>query len=192
MPNYVQNNLIIKGNPEIIKNLKERIAGDYGPFDFDRIIPMPDTLNIVSGGLQDEAIMAYLSDNCTKPLTSVLRAACEKRGVSNRFSTDWIKEIYSRTKARIDEDGTDKKYDFRSDFISPINKDLTLFDAGKIYVTNVDKYGAPTWYEWHCNNWGCKWNCSDASLEEIADNHIEYWFTTPWSCPEPIFQALAN
>jgi len=47
------------------------------------------------------------------------------------------------------------------------------------------------WYEWNCANWGCKWNASDITENTFPDS-IEYWFTTPWSVPEPVIDALAK
>lgn len=55
-------------------------------------------------------------------------------------------------------------------------------------VRNLNKHGAPSWYEWNCKNWGTKWNAY--SIGEIEDNTIS--FDTAWSMPEPIFCKLST
>ena len=39
------------------------------------------------------------------------------------------------------------------------------------------------WYKWRCENWGCKWDASDASYNMINNKKCEYTFSTPWSYP---------
>lgn len=64
-----------------------------------------------------------------------------------------------------------------------------LFELGEICADNIAKYGAPTWYEWCCANWGTKWNACD-SVVNADERTIE--FQTAWSCPEPIVEKLAD
>jgi len=50
------------------------------------------------------------------------------------------------------------------------------------------KKGMPSWYEWSVQNWGTKWNCSEASLE--STNPVTIRFDTAWSPPVPVIVAL--
>lgn len=59
---------------------------------------------------------------------------------------------------------------------------------GKNYVTNIEKYNAPTWYEWCWDNWGTKWNACDVYWYD--DDDVE--FNTAWACPEGIYEKLAE
>lgn len=53
------------------------------------------------------------------------------------------------------------------------------------------KYGDNNWYDWCCNNWGVKWDCSDVDIsEEYADLELRYTFDTPWGPPEEIHTYL--
>lgn len=63
----------------------------------------------------------------------------------------------------------------------------SLFTLGEKALRNIQKYNAPTWYEWNCENWGTKWN---SYANQISDHEIK--FCTAWSCPEPIVQKLAE
>lgn len=45
------------------------------------------------------------------------------------------------------------------------------------------------WYDWHCDNWGTKWNAYDGYVT-IGKTWIRLVFNTAWSFPEPIAHAL--
>lgn len=57
------------------------------------------------------------------------------------------------------------------------------------HKANIEKYGAPSWYEWRCEHWGTKWNC-DAEVTENADGNLHVQFDTAWSFPFPILEKL--
>jgi hypothetical protein len=65
------------------------------------------------------------------------------------------------------------------------NNDVEL---GKKYLSNISKYGHTTWYEWHCANWGTKWNACE--VEWVNDNQVE--FETAWSFCFPIVEKLSK
>ena len=45
-----------------------------------------------------------------------------------------------------------------------------------------EKYGAPDWNEWACDNWGTKWVPYEQMTTEASDgNSICYWFFTAWA-----------
>lgn len=59
-----------------------------------------------------------------------------------------------------------------------------------------EKFGADNWYTWRLKNWGTKWNSCDAEIvEEIVQSNgivnLTYHFSTPWSTPNGIIDALA-
>jgi hypothetical protein len=55
---------------------------------------------------------------------------------------------------------------------------------------NIQKYGAPTWYEWRCGHWGTKWNAYHPEIADNEDGSLHASFDTAWSFPFPIFQEL--
>jgi hypothetical protein len=58
------------------------------------------------------------------------------------------------------------------------------------WKSNIEKYGAPTWYEWSCKYWGTKWNACDAEVTDNGDGSLHVQFDTAWSFPFPIFEKL--
>ena len=52
MPNYVATEIRVKGDKEKLDQLVETVSsndGEYRAFDFNKIVPMPEELNISSG-----------------------------------------------------------------------------------------------------------------------------------------------
>ena len=58
------------------------------------------------------------------------------------------------------------------------------------WKANIEKYGAPTWYEWRCTHWDTKWNASYAEVTENGDGSVHVQFDTAWTFPFPIFEKL--
>ena len=81
--------------------------------------------------------------------------------------------------------------------IETVEQLRTHFDADPKHRTtadqwnaNIEKYGAPTWYEWRCEHWGTKWNACDAEITDNVDGSLHVQFDTAWSFPFPIFEKL--
>jgi hypothetical protein len=60
------------------------------------------------------------------------------------------------------------------------------------WKTNIERYGAPTWYEWRCEHWGTKWNAYGAKVTDIGDGSLRVQFDTAWSLPFPIFETVVS
>lgn len=46
-------------------------------------------------------------------------------------------------------------------------------------------------YEWCINNWGTKWECAEAQLDDFEDN-LAINFETAWAPPEPVIEAYSK
>jgi len=57
----------------------------------------------------------------------------------------------------------------------------------ELQKTLLEKYGADNWYDWSVKHWGTKWNCCDPFINELGMS-----FTTAWSPPTPVIEALAK
>ena len=190
MPNYVTNIVNINGPADQKERLLEQIAfdGHPGTFDFNKVIPMPDGLNLTEGSITGTAIDAYLSvmnpDNRSELIPeeritageflSAMRDAKACRGgyyTPNAWLSDKeILEHSGREDAKTPED---------------------LVRLGKQYLTNYREHGAPTWYDWSINNWGTKWN-NDPETPVVDQETGTLHFDTAWSMPEPIFVELSR
>lgn len=45
-------------------------------------------------------------------------------------------------------------------------------------------------YDWHCENWGTKWNNYEYQEEEYSDNYLRVTFNTAWGPPIRLFEKL--
>lgn len=62
MPNHVINQISLSGDPEKIRSMLEAIKSNelgVGSVDFNRIIPMPESLDIEAGSRTDRGLKAY-------------------------------------------------------------------------------------------------------------------------------------
>ena len=167
MPNHVLNIVTLYGDEKRIEQLrKEQMQeeGGAGSLDFQKIIPMPESLNIESGSRTKTAIKLYQAAN---------RSGIEE-------------ESYAECGERLKE--VLQKYDKKlAERIGDFDLEGTL-QFGKTAVNNLIRYGAATWYEWCIEHWGTKWNAY-SNEQEDEDTII---FETAWSNPEPVMLKLSE
>lgn len=174
MPNYVRNIVKMEG---IVKLPLFTVEGGRMRFDFNKVIPMPESLDVESGSINDEAIIYYVTDKCTLPLRAISKPDKElvEKKTNNRFSKgSWAEEIFMRVLEKT--------------HAAPTSWKEELYKKGETYVANIRKYGHATWYEWCYENWGTKWNAG--SNEQENDDTII--FETAWSNPEPVMLKLSE
>ena len=115
---------------------------------------------------------------------------------------NWVtnKGIITGDKETIDKifdliTSDDNQFDFNRIIPEPLCKE----DCNhKYYKTDNDLIQVDNdrpwfnWYDWHCDNWGTKWNSCDAYICRSLDTGIGVLFDTAWSFPEPIWRKLAH
>ena len=179
MPNHVKNIVKMEGIaklPLFATEQNKYDKRDVTYFDFNKIIPMPESLNIESGSITDEAIIYYVTDRCTLPLRA-LKAddkSLVDKAVNNRFSQSWSEEVFLRVLEITHDMSAEKKEE--------------LYNKGQTYVSNIKKYGHATWYEWCYQNWGTKWN----AYSNTQEDEDTITFETAWSNPEPVMLKLSE
>ena len=165
MPNWVRTRLTFNGDRSRIDELKAFVKSETKDesgelhtnlFDFNKVVPMPEELNIESGSSGDWGMRYLLLNAKSKFLWSD-----DDRSFMERME-------------KQKEENPDR-----------FNNDVEL---GKKYLNNISKYGHTTWYEWHCSNWGTKWNACE--VEWVNDNQVE--FETAWSFCFPIVEKLSQ
>ena len=166
MPNWVQNNITFSGNAAEIKKMLETIKDNeigFGSIDFNKIIPMPESLNIECGSRTDKGIgmvKEYL-ENMPEELKS-------KEGTYEEF----LEDLRNHSADITDE------------------KEKKIWDIGVTAVDNLYKYDAPTWYEWCSKNWGTKWNACKCTT--VNENAKSISFQTAWGTPYPVMKKLSE
>lgn len=175
MPNNVKNIVRMAG----IVNLPLFVMdGAVKCFDFNKMIPMPESLEIESGSMEDICIMYYLTKRCTIPVRCIgeenLKLA--RKLVSNMFtkSDEWLRTVF--------ESAMEEAYR------SPESKRDEMYQNGQTYIDNYEKYGCTTWYDWRYKYWGTKWNAYDN--DQKGEDAII--FETAWSNPEPVMLKLSE
>lgn len=162
MPNWTFN-IITTKNPSILPTFVTK-----KDFDFNTIIPMPESLNIADSIEMDMAIGYYVTKRLTIP--------CEQTNLNklvyNIFDSDWAKEVCTRLQERVDSGESLEE----------------LYKMGEQYMYNLENYGFYTWYDWCCINWGTKWNACDTDME----NPCCVTFDTAWDAPIPIFKKICE
>lgn len=170
MPNHVENHIEFNGDKQQIDAMLNKIKSDEygtGTIDFKKIITMPETLNIEAGSRTDHGLKAY------REFIEVYTA-----GRSNKEALKALENIPTESENAFLCQRTDIKRD--------------EWELGKTAWQNIQKYGAPTWYEWSITNWGTKWNAygyEDGTDYSACD---ELTFQTAWSAPRPILRKLSE
>ncbi len=135
MANHVTNVLKFSGNADRFQEMLERIQSEEygrGSIDFNKIIPMPESLNIQSGSMTRRGLEAY------QGFVEVYTLAGTRRGL----------DLLNIPRER-------------EDAFLKVRTDITPEEwaLGRAAFRNIQQYGAPTWYEWSIQNWGSKWKC---------------------------------
>ena len=81
----------------------------------------------------------------------------------------------------------DNLFDFKN--IIPMPDNIFKGDLG---LAEREKYGSLNWLDWSRENWGTKWNSSDAEVTEEEENYVGFIFNTAWSAPTPIAKKLKS
>ncbi len=177
MPNWVKCRLTMRGisSAPLFTEAEDEERKRF--FDFNKIIEMPESLDIESGSMTEQCIVYYLTDRCTLPLRSLPddRKNIIEKLVVNMFGGEcWAQEVFNRVLK--DTKGAEEE------------KKNKWYQKGKTYVENYQKYGAATWHEWRVKHWGTKWNACESEVK--GEDVVE--FETAWSAPIPVVEELSR
>lgn len=163
MPNHVTNILKITGDEESVRRCLSEIGTKNNPekhlyIDFQKIIPRPESLNIISGSSIDNAI-DILKGNDENFLRMMEYPWAKEKGFKN------VEELKKHFKSQLTEK------DFEEAFKA---------------IENEKKYGCRDWYEWSNKNWGTKWNAYDQSFDEKNTITFDTAWNTPYPVIEKL------
>ncbi len=168
MPYNATNQLkIIASTPERLQEVKEFIKGEeYGvelPIDFNKIIPMPESLCIEFDATNTNDGIALLLHR--QGDSSKLRERLEEFYWAKQ---EGITDLDTLVKRLIDFGDVD-------------------FEGARLAIKNFELYGYYYCDHWAIDKWGTKWNAYEQS--EFEDTIT---FDTAWSTPIPVFEALSK
>ncbi len=163
----ITNRLLFSGKTERITELFEDIKSDkhgIGTLDFNKLIPMPEELNIECGSAMNRGVAYYKS-----------------------FVSDYM---FSKRLKKIDYLNIPKEAEqLHLKYYKHIPKEE--WELGKKAFRNQIKYGARDWYHWAIQNWGLKCSAYGFKVpEEREPNKII--FDTPDYAPHKIIRMIAE
>lgn len=180
MPNHVHNILTVLGATadeckKILKSVQNDEEGG-GSISFQKIIPMPESLNITSGSETDNSLELLLT--------------MKNPDTPNYGLSKIEKKVFKATVERLNESRLFIKY---NDHLEPgvveqlLENGVTVADGEKA-LKNLFEYGAKDWYDWRIKNWSTKWNAYD-----FGNEHLDYVvFNTAWSAPIKVIAELSK
>lgn len=205
MPNHVKNIIKLTGAQNeidyivnLITKTKEVDGEMQKVVDFNSLIPMPETLNVVSGGCADECLSIYLKDVFDTKTVDVknehlitIRDYNDKQ-VWNYQKVDLSKipsseELYGKIQILVDKYGSDKKNPFEDDPVFEKHEDVINY--GKQIYENIRDYGYKDWYGWRVEHWSTKWN-SYNNDQDMMPNCTKLKFETAWNIPYNFYIKL--
>ena len=221
MPNHVKNIVIISGPIDAVDKIVNTITttevDEQGVrttcVDLNTLIPMPESLNVVSGGPSDQCLKIYLSDiyndkNREGELIShisILKKYNDKQ--------DWgykkvdYHDLYKDKELEEAIEQTIKQHSkpCEIDSMSPVFKTREdVIAYGKRVYDNIKTYGVKDWYDWRTyddpsdpNNddigWSTKWNTYSNSMVSKTtgqEKEVSLVFQTAWNIPFKFYKKL--
>ena len=170
MPNHVENRIEFNGDAQQISIMLNEIKSDkygVGTIDFNKIVPMPESLNIEAGSKTDRGLKAYRD---FIGVSTSGRSAEEAQKALEGIPIE-SENAFLRQRADIKRDE---------------------WELGKIAWQNIYQYGAPTWYEWAIGHWGTKWNAYGYKSGTDYSQSDALSFQTAWSGPHPLLRRLSE
>ena len=76
MPNHVTNKIRFNGSKEDVERIMAFVKSDESEFDFNKIIPMPEELNVEAGSRGDDGLEAY---------REYLRTGIQPKEITNKY-----------------------------------------------------------------------------------------------------------
>lgn len=157
MPNHITNILRIEASEELAAQIKSDIKsvdeeGETRHIDFNKILPMPESLMITSGSTTSNgiAILQYRAGDDTEILKIMGYA--------------WGKE-----------------FDTPEDLIEHmIVKGSANLEEAQKALDNERLYGCRDWYGWSTDNWGTKWNAYNTNDTDVDEVSFETAWSNPY------------
>jgi hypothetical protein len=183
MPRKIFSSVTITGPQEDRDRLKRLVEGET-PFDLNKVIPMPDSLNtgLVIRWPQALALVEFRDAGHSDLLTKMLKWT-------------WVTKAKIQSEAQL-ADALERQDEQRraqakhSGIPMEPGDELPLVEHGSVVLQNMEQYGVPTWEEWRQRYWGTTSKTYDCTLISASKESLKYKFYTRWNEPQPVFEKL--
>ena len=172
MPNHVTNQITFGADSVSLAAFQHMLhelqaeGQPLGSIDFNKLVPMPPELKIECGSRTDAGLKLYKEFIAESTAVSI-----GTLHVSDSVRT-------AQVAAHLE------KWDAKE------KADPALWELGKSAFQNIQKYGAPSWYEWSIQHWGTKWNAYQCLPLNEKDDTME--FLTAWSSVPRLVAAMSQ
>lgn len=170
MPNWCHNTFKIHGAPSHLDALLEAAKkDDEHLFSLEKLVPCPEPLRGITSG-------------------------SDEMGYEAKYGPDekWQEFAEYPWMVRANEGEPIKT---REECLRALAKARPGWvEMAEQYKRNVDEYGATTWYDWCCDNWGTKW---DLKVDHITRKtkvpfDVSFKSDTAWSPPIEAFLKISE
>ncbi|MEW6163610.1 MAG: hypothetical protein AB1642_00965 [Pseudomonadota bacterium] len=179
MPNWCENRLSVSGPKETVAKIIKATKVDQGEFDFNGIVPMPPELHITSGSSTswgEDILYGDWSRMLGFPV--------------------WRDLFFELTGGHLPETREEMIYLIENEhrLYQPSNRLSWSFNLkeARQAESNREKYGFKDWYDWSVAKWGTKWNGGEVDVESMEAEGFTIYFSTAWSPPVPVIEALCE
>lgn len=172
MPNNITNEITFGADSASLAAFHKMLAevraedGPLGSIDFNKLIPMPEELNIEAGSRTDKGLRLYTA------FVKESEALAYQGLFSPPEAHDAAVQAHLEKYTKLEQD------------------DPETWALGKQAVENILKHGAPTWYEWAPKHWGTKWNAY--RCQPLGPGAHTMRFLTAWDGVPKILEALSK
>lgn len=169
MPNHIINQITFGTSKEALaafRKLMEFVKMDdsfLGSVDFNKLIPMPPSLEITAGSQTDDGLTAY------KAFVQVYLLGRDPSEVDLLNIPPESEQAFLKMRTDIDPE---------------------TWALGRTAFQNIQRYGYATWYGWSIENWGTKWNAYDCRPANEQTTTLQ--FNTAWSSVPDIIKLLSE
>ena len=188
MANIIETQFKLQGKVKDINAVRQEIKSDSSAIDFNKLVPMPKSLDISEN-----------SDKYFNIVCSFIRKNNNEIPSLDEFKKQPVFKHDEELMNFLGKDYIDKRLTsvigrYKNSSQKVIDE---AADIGDILIDNFEKYGATTWYCWCYANWGTKWNAMEAELDEVFGNEdderlVSGFIQTANACPVPILEKIAD
>ena len=174
MPNHVTNQIMVQNDDASHTKLLELAAflkpedGNLGDIDFNKLLPMPEELDIEAGSRGEDGLKLYSEFIKESAMLSIANMEASKsEDEANRLVSELMDKY-----ARIADENP------------------KTWELGVKYYENLLKYGARHWYDWRNKHWKTKWNAYDCIPWEKGSDRLQ--FNTAWNSVVKLVSMLSE